>query len=197
MNTLNPASTALLVVDLQDDIVSPGTALGSLCSPEVRSRNILAKCYSAMAAVRGAGGLVVPLRLAFASDSSDLDPTVPLLQLAKRGRLPKGGQRRLCHRSGDSRPRYGYRSSLLNDVLKSRGIENVVVCGVATNASVEAAVRQAADLGYKTYVLSDATSAASEAAHQASVASMALVARVITLPKLKASLLTVADKSQQ
>ncbi|WP_285251261.1 cysteine hydrolase [Pseudarthrobacter sp. fls2-241-R2A-168] len=207
MNTLNPASTALLVVHLQDDIVSPGTALGSLFSPEVRSRNILAKCYSAMAAIRGAGGLVVPLRLAFASDYSDLDPTVPLLQLAKEaGCLKEGSEGSaivpeiavldtdivVTHKLPGP-----FSSSLLNDVLKSRGIENVVVCGVATNASVEAAVRQAADLGYKTYVLSDATSAASEAAHQASVASMTLFARVMTLPRLKASLLTVADESKQ
>lgn len=65
----------------------------------------------------------------------------------------------------------------------------------ATNASVEGAVRQAADLGYETYVLSDAASAAHETAHQASGSSLTMFARIITLPGSKASLLTVADKT--
>ena len=205
MNTLNPASTALLVVHLQHDIVSPGTSFGSLFGPEVQSRNILANCNSAMSAVRDAGGLVVPLRIAFAHDYSDLDASVPLLQLAKEAGCLKGGSEGSAivpeiavldqdivvthHLPGP------FSGSLLNELLKSRGIKNVVVCGVATNASVEGAVRQAADLGYRTYILSDAASAADEATHQASVASMALFARVITLPKLRAALLAGSDKT--
>lgn len=207
MNTLNPDSTALLVVHLQHDIVSPGTAFGALFSPEVLSRNILANCHSAMRAVREAGGLVVPLRIAFAHDYADLDESVPLLQLAKEAGCLKEGSEGTAivpeigvfdqdvvvthHLPGP------FSRSLLNELLKSRGIENVVVCGVATNASVEGAVRQAADLGYTTYILSDASSAADESAHQASVASMALFARVITLPKLRASLLAAPGKSEQ
>lgn len=205
MNTLNPASTALLVVHLQHDIVSPGTAFGSLFGPEVHSRNILANCNSAMSAVRDAGGLVVPLRIAFAPDYADLDPSVPLLQLAKEaGCLQEGSEGSAIVPEVDVTDQDivvthqlpgPFSNSLLNDLLRSRGIENVVVCGVATNASVEGAVRQAADLGYKTYILSDAASAADETAHQASVASMALFARVITLPKLGAALLAGSDKS--
>ena len=207
MNTLNPASTALLVVHLQHDIVSPGTAFGTLFSPEVQSRNILANCHSAMTVIREAGGLVVPLRIAFANDYSDLDPSVPLLQMAKEAKCLKEGTEGsaivpdiavldqdivVTHQLPGP-----FSHSLLNDLLKSRGIENVIVCGVATNASVESAVRQAADLGYTTYILSDAASAADETAHQASVASMTLFARVITLPKLKAMLPAAADQNEQ
>ncbi|MBT2249043.1 cysteine hydrolase [Arthrobacter sp. BHU FT2] len=202
MITLNPSSTALLVVHLQEDIVSSGTALGALFSPQVQSRNVLATCNSAMAAVRESGGLVVALRIAFADDYSDLDSSVPLLQLAKEaGCLKEGSEGSALVPELDvlnqdivvTHQLPGpFSRSLLNDVLKFHGIENVVVCGVATNVSVEAAVRQAADLGYKTYVLSDAASAADETAHQASVASMTLFARVMTLPKLRASLRAVA-----
>ncbi|MGN7201350.1 cysteine hydrolase family protein [Arthrobacter sp. SAFR-044] len=207
MNTLNPAATALLVVHLQHDTVSPGTAFGALFSQEVQSRNILANCHSAMSAVREAGGLVVPLRIAFAPDYSNLDPSVPLLQLAQEADCLKEGTEGsaivpeitildqdvvVTHQLPGP-----FSRSLLNELLKSRGIENVVVCGVATNASVESAVRQASDLGYKTYILSDAASAVDETAHQASVASMALFARVITLPKLKASLPAAPGKHSQ
>lgn len=198
MHTLNPAATALLVVHLQHDIVSSGTIFGALFSPEVHSRNILANCRSAMEAVREAGGLVIPLRIAFARDYSNLDPSVPLLQLAKEAGCLKEGSEgtailpEIAVHDEDIVVTHQlpgpFSRSLLNELLKSRGIENVVVCGVATNTSVESAVRQAADLGYRTYILSDAASAADEAAHQASVTSMALFARVITLPKLRASL---------
>ncbi|MEE9913277.1 MAG: cysteine hydrolase [Deltaproteobacteria bacterium] len=42
-------------------------------------------------------------------------------------------------------------------LLRSRGIFTVVICGVITNNSVEATARMAGDLGYETYVVSDAT----------------------------------------
>lgn len=205
MNILNPASTALLVVHLQHDIVSPGTAFGALFGPELRTRNILTKCQKAMKAVRAAGGVVVPLRIAFANDYSNLDPSIPLLQLAKEAGCLKEGSE-----GSDIVPEITvvdqdivvthqlpgpFSQSILNEVLKSRGIKNVVVCGVATNASVESAVRQAADLGYRTYVLSDCASTSDDSAHQASVTSMALFARVLTLPRLKASLVSAANLS--
>lgn len=44
-----------------------------------------------MTAIRGAGGLVVVPRPAFASDYSDLDATVPLLQLVKEAGCLKEG----------------------------------------------------------------------------------------------------------
>ncbi|WP_081849609.1 cysteine hydrolase family protein [Marinobacterium lacunae] len=41
--------------------------------------------------------------------------------------------------------------------LRVRGIESVVIVGVSTNNSVEATARTAGNLGFKTYVISDAT----------------------------------------
>ncbi|MRR16446.1 MAG: cysteine hydrolase [Deltaproteobacteria bacterium] len=45
----------------------------------------------------------------------------------------------------------------LEVLLKSRGIFTLVICGVITNNSVEATARMAGDLGWETYVASDAT----------------------------------------
>lgn len=203
MNTLNPASTALLAVHLQHDIVSPGTAFGNLFSSEVQSRDVLAQCEKAMKTVRDAGGLVVPLRIAFAGDYSNLNPTVPLLQMvAQAGCLKDGSEGAalvpgvnimekdivLTHQMPGP-----FSGSALHEILSSRGIENVVVCGVATNASVESAVRQASDLGYTTFVLSDAASAADGPSHEASLGSMGLFARVTTIPELSAAFADVAN----
>ncbi|MFL4477612.1 cysteine hydrolase family protein [Paeniglutamicibacter sp. ORCA_105] len=203
MNTLNPASTALLVVHLQHDIVSPETAFGNLFSSEVKARNVLAQCEKAMKTLRAGGGLVVPLRIAFADDYSDLNPTVPLLQMVAQAGCLKDGSKGaaivpdvsvlendivLTHQMPGP-----FSGSALHQILSSRGVENVVVCGVATNASVESAVRQASDLGYKTFVLSDASSAADGPSHEASLASMGLFARVTTVSEISAAIAGVAN----
>ena len=63
----------------------------------------------------------------------------------------------------------------LDVMLRGRGIENVVVLGVATNASVEDAARAASNLGYRTIIDSDASSAATPAAHAATLESFGLL----------------------
>jgi nicotinamidase-related amidase len=198
MNPLNPSTTALLVVHLQHDIVSPDTAFGSMFSPEVQSRGILAQCDMAMETVRAAGGLVIPLRIAFAHDYSDLTPSLPLLNMVRQaGCLIDGSEGAsivpeislaeqdmvVTHQLPGP-----FSSSSLHDEMSARAIESVVVCGVATNASVEGAVRQAADLGYTTYVLSDAVSAADSESHEASLASMGLFAGVVKVADLTSAL---------
>ena len=47
--------------------------------------------------------------------------------------------------------------------LRTRGISSVVIVGVSTNNSVEATARTAGNLGFKTYVVSDATFAFAKA----------------------------------
>jgi nicotinamidase-related amidase len=198
MSTLNPSSTALLVVHLQHDIVAAGTAFGKLFNPEVQARDVLAQCDKAMETLREAGGLVVPLRIAFNEDYSNLNASLPLLQMvAQAGCLKDGSEGAeiipdVTLAEGDiviTHQRPGpFTGSELQDVLDSRGIANVVVCGVATNASVEGAVRQAADLGYNTLVVSDASSAADGSSHDASLGSMGLFARIITVDQFAAEL---------
>ena len=48
-------------------------------------------------------------------------------------------------------------STELDAILRRESISTLVICGVITNNSVEATARMAGDLGYETYVVSDAT----------------------------------------
>lgn len=195
---LEASKTALLVVHLQNDIVSPGTAFGSLFEPEATARSTVAQCNAAMASLRTSGGLVVPLRIAFNPDFSDLSPNVPLLQIvAGAGCLKEGTPGAEIVGALDVTPaelvvthtRPGpFTGSVLQELLDQRGIVNVVVCGVATNASVEGAVRQSADLGYSTFFLTDACSAADAAAHEASLASMGLFGTPLTVEEFATDL---------
>ncbi|MGY1743236.1 MULTISPECIES: cysteine hydrolase family protein [unclassified Blastococcus] len=198
MSDINAATTALLVVHLQEDIVSEGSAFGAIFAAEATARHVVQNTNTAMRAVRDRGGLVVALRIAFAPDHSDLEPTLPLLQMvAQAGCLAEGTRGAqlvekleidpsdvvLTHRRPGP-----FTGSDLADRLTERGIETVVVCGVATNASVEGAVRQAADLGFRVVVLTDATSAADAGSHEASLASMGLFATPMTVAELAGAL---------
>lgn len=197
MSDLLGPSTALLVVHLQEDIVAEGTAFGSVFAAEAAARDVVKHANAAMQAVRDNGGLVVALRIAFAPDHSDLRPTLPLLQMVEQAGCLKEGTAGaelvpdLAVEDDDlviTHKRPGpFADSDLEDVLRSRGIENVIVCGVATNASVEGAVRQAADLGFQVVVLTDATSAADGATHEAALGSMGLFATSMTVQELVAS----------
>ncbi|MFV8382455.1 cysteine hydrolase family protein [Corynebacterium hindlerae] len=186
--------TAILAIHLMGDIVADGTAFGSLFYPEVARRDVIGKCNTAFTKVRDAGGTVVALRVAFQDDYSDLAPHIPLLAMAQQAGALKDGSPGadivadvelhdfdfvVTH----TRPG-PFSSSHLESLLKEHGIENVIVCGVATNASVESTVREAADLGFNTFLLEDACSAATLEAHDAAVESMRLFAQVITTADL-------------
>src|SRR5262245_51709889 len=58
----------------------------------------------------------------------------------------------------------------LDRLLQTMGVENLVFCGTSTNGCVESAVKDAADLGYRSLLVADACAAGSEAGHEAALA---------------------------
>ncbi|MDO5700557.1 MAG: isochorismatase family cysteine hydrolase [Bowdeniella nasicola] len=197
--TLVGPGLALIVVHLQCDIVEDGTAFGSIFAPQVRERDIIATVERLAAGVRENGGTVVFARIAFAPDGSDLDANLPLLQMARDADALREGSPGAQLVAGltvadddvvltHTRPG-PFTGTDLAELLRARAIRDVAVCGVATNASVEGAIRQAADLGFHAIVVDDACSAADEASHEASIATMGgLFARVIPVDELLAAL---------
>ena len=193
MTILTPY-TAILSIHLVNDIVGEGTAFGSLFYPQVVERDVIARSNEAFAAVREADGLVVHVCIALAPDYSDSDPNIPLLAMAEQaGALQVGSEGAsllddVNVNSSDAtlthiRPG-PFTGSELENLLRERGITDVIVSGVATNASVDSTVRQASDLGFKTYLLEDACSAATPEAHAAAVETAGLFARIITTADL-------------
>jgi nicotinamidase-related amidase len=64
----------------------------------------------------------------------------------------------------------------------------VVLFGVATNLSVESTGRSAGDLGYLVVIVPDACEAATDEAHQATLASFVLLGEVATADEVLAAL---------
>ena len=74
--------------------------------------------------------------------------------------------------------RSGFTASPLETVLITKGIRELVVCGVATNACVEFTVRDAIDRGFDCVVVEDACAAVTPAQHELGIRSMANFCRV-------------------
>jgi len=192
--SLKSNQTALLIVHLQPDIIEPGTAFGDLFAPEAARKSVVAQTNRAAKSIRAFGGTVVALRIAFSANYRQLNPSIPLLRMAQEANSLVDGTKNADfvpeldltpedillthHRPGP------FTGTALEGLLRDRNIQNVIVGGVATNASVESTVRQSSDLGFNTYILIDASSAADEATHEASLSSMDLFASRIATDEL-------------
>lgn len=176
---LEPARTALLVVDLQNAYLeSTRPDVIAFARPIVSRINRLAE------RLRAAGGAVVFLRQSFGDDPAvDLAPwqkqAAPRLQ-AFRDKLRPGLHSHELFGGLDVRPddlivdKYRHsafvpHSSDLHGRLQARGVDTVVVTGALTNACCESTARDAVAWGYRVYFVSDATAAMTNAEHNAAL----------------------------
>jgi nicotinamidase-related amidase len=63
----------------------------------------------------------------------------------------------------------GFDRTELDSFLRLAGVDNLVLAGIATDVAVESTARAAADLGYRTIVVSDACTADTDEAHDRSL----------------------------
>lgn len=168
---------ALLIVHIQRDIVNEDAPFGKMFAPEIARRGVLEAITDTADTMRELGGLVVWLRIAF---SGDYQANMPLLQAAQEAGCLRegtpGAELVLAQAPGDivvTHTRPGpFTDSELEEVLRDRGVTDVYVAGVATNASVEACVRQAVDLGFYAHVVEPACASSNALAHEASISTM-------------------------
>ncbi len=185
---LNPATTAVIVVHMQKDVVNAGGAFGGFFAAQAAERDVVGITGKLLETARAAGVTVVYTRVAWQSGLADLVVNSPILGIVQQsGCLVEGSDKaqilpELTPQDGDLVVTHkrvgGFSSSQLDTLLRSRGIGTVLFMGVATNFSVEGTARQASDLGYRTMIVADACSAADPAAHDASIASLGLLAEI-------------------
>jgi biuret amidohydrolase len=170
---LDPAATALVVIDMQRDFLEPG-GFGELLGNDVSQlAGIVEPVSQVLSAARQAGLLVIHTREGHRPDLSDCPPT----KLA-RGRLeigiggpgPKG---RVLVRGEEGheiidelRPIKGevvldkpgkgsFHATDLELLLRNAQINSLVVTGVTTEVCVHTTVREANDRGFECLVLED------------------------------------------
>lgn len=179
---LSPSRTAVIVVDMQHDFASVGGMFDRAGIDIGCIQAIVPRVRSVLDAARRAGMTIVYLKMGFRPDLSDtggpMSPTwvkhLPL-QAGVDVVAPDGRPSRVLIRDcwnteivpdlapeqGDvvvEKHRYsGFYGTELDDVLRSRGIETLIVVGATTSVCVESTVRDAVFRDYSCLVLEDCT----------------------------------------
>jgi len=139
-------STALIIVDLQKAIDDP--SWGTRNHPDAEA-NVLAL----LTAWRKAGQPVIHVRHSSREPDSTYRPGQAGFEF-KDGTGPLPGELVITKQVNSA-----FIGTDLEQELRSRDTDSLVFCGVTTNNSVEATVRNAGNLGFETYLAEDATAA--------------------------------------
>ncbi len=177
--------TALIVVDMQNGFASPGGMLDLAGIDVGPARDVVANARMVCEAARRAELPVVYLTIGYPPDLSTAggpDSPNPQKELALclmrerpelRGKLLTFGTwdfqivDELAPLAGDTvivKSRYsGFHGTDLDSVLRSRGIRNLLMVGIASNVCVESTIREAYFLEYWPVMVADATMPAGSA----------------------------------
>jgi nicotinamidase-related amidase len=169
----DPAKTALVMIDFQRDFVYPGGFGESLGNDTSLLLRTLEPAGRVLKAAREAGMFVIHTREGHRGDLSDLPrakyergrPTLhigdegPMGRLLVRGSYGHDIVEELYPIDGEpivDKPGKGaFYATDLDTILKMKGIEKLVFCGVTTEVCVQTSAREANDRGYDLVVLSD------------------------------------------
>jgi nicotinamidase-related amidase len=174
---LDPRTTALVLVDLQNDNVHPDGAYASTgAAQHAVDQRLVEHVSELLAWARGNdmpvvhnhivsfpgrdfGGTNAPIFRMIGPDSLRLGSwgAAPLEGLEPRDGEPVLVRNRMS----------AFNGSGLDMLLRNLGVDTVVVAGVWTNMAVEHSVRDAADHGYRAVLVTDATSSISAEWHEA------------------------------
>ena len=166
MKTTNiePKTTALILVDLQQGIVALPTAPYAT-KDVVNKAAVLAKLF------REKGSLVVYVRVDLANtlklpvDAPLRDPQAPPPPASASELVPEAGLQ-----SSDlviTKRQWGaFFGTDLEQQLRERGIQTIVMGGIATNFGVESTARAAAGLGFSVIFVEDAMTSINSEAHR-------------------------------
>jgi len=171
----DPASTALLLVDLQRDFVEPGGFADVVGEDISLVQAVIEPCRRLLECARQAGIAVVFVHQGYQPDLSDCPPARLAKFRGKQGIGDVGPLGRMMIRGEKGfeilpqlQPRPGetvveksgfgaFHDTDLHSRLTYAGIRTLIVCGVATDVCVEATFREATDRGFNCIVPADCT----------------------------------------
>lgn len=182
---IEPARSALVVIDMQHSFVAPGAA-----SAVPAAREIVPNINRLAAALRTAGGTVAWVQATYTREGPGYWPLffdyMVSAEVSARilAGLSHGSPGHALWHELDVQPadlraaknRYSAffpGASELPEMLKMKNVDTVLIAGTMTNVCCEASARDAMAAGFKTIVVADANAARSEAEHVASLATLA------------------------
>jgi len=141
MGKLHPQSTALILQDLQNDVMIDNGAFASTGSPQhAREQNVVANAKALAEACRRKGIIVIHVWMVCEAGHPHLKMSMS-----------------------------AWETSRLESYLRHAGINTIINCGAWTNMSVEHTARTGADKGFRIVVPEDACSTMNADWHRASI----------------------------
>jgi nicotinamidase-related amidase len=171
----DPATTALVLIDMQRDFVEPGGFGETLGNDVSLLQSVVPPLKKVLATARAVGMTVIHTREGHVPDLSDCPPAKlhrgePSLRIGDpgpKGRILVRGEYghdivdELAPLPGElviDKPGKGsFHATDLDAELVAGGITRLIVTGVTTEVCVHTTVREANDRGYECLVLSDCT----------------------------------------
>ncbi|TPW32266.1 cysteine hydrolase [Martelella alba] len=184
---LKPESTALIVIDMQRDFIEPGGFGETLGNKVALLQAIIPATARLIAGFRAANLTVIHTRECHRPDLADCPPAKrergnPALRIGDPGPMgriliagepgadivpdlyPVAGEIVL-----DKPGKGAFYATPLSDMLKERGITQLVFAGVTTEVCVQTTMREANDRGYECLLATDATESYFPAFKQAAI----------------------------
>lgn len=179
---LDPKATALVVIDMQNAFMVREGAAAFIEA----SLAIVPAINRLAAALRTAGGHVVWVQNTYDADtvsgwSNWFAMNTDAVKAASLAAQARGSFGHALHATMDVQPgdecieKHRFSAFLpegsdLARRLRERGCDTVIITGVATNVCCESSARDAAQMNFRTIMVSDATAAADPTAHVAALA---------------------------
>lgn len=182
---IDPTRTAVLALHWQVNVIAPVGFFGPMLAEPVAASGVVPRAVAFHDAARAAGVQMVYTRFTVPDGEGGLVRNTGFMQavgdaqLAFRPDSPGAALiPEMAVRDGDrvvdNQRLSGLAGNNLPEWLRDRGLDTLLVTGVATNLTVEQTARHGTDLGFVVHVVSDCVTAADDAVHQASLANLEL-----------------------
>ena len=199
--TLDPGRCALIIQDMQNDVIIEGGAFAESGSPvHAKEQNVVANVAGLAEACRAKGIPVLHVWYIVEEGAPGLKLNAPLFNGVKdtgalvRGTWGAAPAEGLEPQGGDfvveKMRMSGWQGTRLENLLEGLGRDTVIVTGAWTNMSIEHTSRTGADKGYTMVVPEDGCSTMNADWHNASINyALQNVSTVTTCAAVKAALL--------
>ena len=180
---IDPTTTALVVIDIQRDFAAPDGLIGRHGAPMAAAEAAVDRIEELIATARSAGVTLAFMRVV---TSPDTDSEALKALYARKGRpgghaicrTEDGGAdyHRVQPEPGDieiAKTLYdSFHGTDLEQQLRERGVETLVITGLSTDCCVDATTRAAFHRNFHVFVVSDACAAYDPAMHAGALAAL-------------------------
>lgn len=178
---MTPNTTALLLIEYQNDFVSEGGAQHDAVAAVMRDTDMLAHSRAVVEAARAQGVTILHAPISFAEGYPEVpsEPYGILAGIVGANAFRKGSwgveiAAEMAPVEGDivvegKRGLDCFASTNLDFILRHRGITGLAIAGFLTNCCVESTMRSAYERGYQVVTLTDCTATLSAEEQDAAV----------------------------